>query len=633
MSSVGYQRIFPSRSPSIRPEVDPLPATLKPISTGRTTTKSYKSLTSNSPPDSPPEREEQSTNVQWRGKAMPPSTPPRSAFKLPHHPPLRSPFRSPMRSPLRSPLHTPRSFWSETGTLKWLGRLDPGLSPKPDFSLPPNLVCHSETSSPVCSPPPQLDLDSPTKSTVISEPSEDLDTPHTTSIHLQRGGEEEENRLADFSNPPASTSFVNADDFLSLRHDSEGDYGDENVRQNEPQRMELSATSNSGPSHSSSSSLEGVRSSEAVGLEEFRVLTRVAEIEQLSVPIGGAVSNPSLPTTSWATVSAPDEDNASESHRGAEVDVDEADQSIEQSRVSLPREAEGSHELEIFSIADANVRSTDRLQASSSLLEEPESPSESEHTSGARVCVAAQRDQDLSNTSNDMWESIHERFDEADVSVAAHASENGSRSPLEKEDGSLDFELVNEADVGAAHANEKASPSPLENAEGSLDFELVNATDLVDAARFQNQLPLSPSQETLAGPNSAPVTAMDSSIGAQSNEEVLPSLLTPEPDNSDESAALDRAEVTAKVHSVDSSNTAQSNEEVLSSLSTPEADNRDESAALDRTEVTAKVNSMEQTATPPTSESEFRTTPNTKAALEAAIARHDRNMVSCPIEL
>lgn len=64
------------------------------------------------------------------------------------------------------------------------------------------------------------------------------------------------------------------------------------------------------------------------------------------------------------------------------------------------------------------------------------------------------------------------------------------------------------------------------------------------------------------------------------------------------------------------------------SLSPPMVDNKEESAPLQTTKAkSTKAQAVEDASAP--SESEFRTTPNTKVALEGAITWHDRNMVSC----
>lgn len=311
--------------------------------------------------------------------------------------------------------------------------MDPGLFPKPNFSLPPNLVCHSVSSSSVCSPPPQLDLDSPLKSEVVSE---DLGSPHSTTIilHSFEDEYEEENHV---TNPPASTSS-NVGVFPSLRLDTEESVsGDE---RHEPQLLEHRATSKLSASSSSASSLKEVSPPVAVDVEEYFVLTRVAEIEQLAVSSGEALSIRSLRKSS----SALDAEGASEAHRGTRVGVVD-DASMQE---SLSQEAEGRPELEIPSSADAKVQSLDNQP--SLLAEELDSTSDNDHARNDIFGPSSPRDQvdSLLTLPDNISDTIHEQAD------LASAAENTLPSLSENEDKKVVFEL----DVGSAHRYEDALP-------------------------------------------------------------------------------------------------------------------------------------------------------------------------------
>lgn len=187
--------------------------TLRPIPVKTPDLKSQKSSASNSPADTPPRKssiaakDEEAPTLEWTGRSRPES-PSKSEIRVPSG-----------RSASNSPPTSPPKFLDQASSLRWRGRSDPA-SFQPNFSLPPNLVCRSETSSPPCSPPPPSDLESPKQWDEVSEVS-------TSSDSSERSAEEAVNvevyRFPDSRLPPDSPAMSEEGDGLSNRASDEED--------------------------------------------------------------------------------------------------------------------------------------------------------------------------------------------------------------------------------------------------------------------------------------------------------------------------------------------------------------------------------------------------------------------------
>jgi hypothetical protein len=393
--------------------------------------------------------------------------------------------------------------------------------------------------------------------------------------------------------------------------------------------------------------LEGVSPPVAVDVEEYYVLTRVAEIEQLAVSSGEALPIRSLRKTSSALDAA-----------GAyDAGLDASNQSVQE---SLSRESEGRPEVENLSSADGEVQPLD--ESPSLLAEGPDSSSDDDHARNDCFGSLSPRDQVESSLTllDHISKTVHDR---ADLSTAA---ENGLPSLLENEEKRVNFEPVIEPNAGAAHSDEEASPfvplkeacsRTLEDAEPvsskiSDKAEPTSEADVGAAHSDEEASPSVPLKEANSRTLDEAEPASETDGGAaHSDEEASPSvplkeagsriLSGSEPVNamSDgvriqvepplESTSLKLAvsgpsstDVTDKCSDV----LQQFDQKVEPSFLSPKLDDKNESAPLQTTKVkSTKVQSVEDASAP--SESEFRTTPNTKAALEAAITRHDRNML------